>query len=112
MTGEQLTLEAAQAAGVQGMSLSLEAAQRKDPLFAEKAERAILAHLSACPGLQCSGEELVDIAKAKGAVPHSDKAFGAVFQALARRGFIRTVGFGLRRKGNGTAGARIWGLCQ
>lgn len=94
------------------MAISLERAERSDPEFRQRAEAAILRHLSACPGLQCSGEDLVDIARAHGAVPHSDKAFGAVFQGLARRGLIRTVGFGLRRKGNGTAGARIWGLCQ
>jgi hypothetical protein len=102
----------AQEAGQHGMQISIEAAEKRDPLFREKAESAILRHLQASPEMQCDGETLVDVAKAHGAVPHSDRAFGAVFQSLARRGLIRTVGFGLRRKGNGTAGARIWGLCQ
>lgn len=110
--GRQLTLDDARAAGQHGMAVSLEAAEKRDPLFASKAERAILAHLAACPGLQCNGEDLVDIAKAHGAVPHDDRAFGAVFQSLARRGLIRCIGYGIRRKGRGTAGARIWGLCQ
>jgi hypothetical protein len=35
-----------------------------------------------------------------------------VFGRLSRRGVIRTVGFCMRAKGHGTAGGRIWGLCQ
>ena len=109
---QQLTLDESRSAGQVGMAISLEAATRRDPDFAAKASEAILRHLSACPGLQASGEDLVDVARAHGAVPHDDRAFGAVFQSLSRRGLIRTVGFCLRKKGHMGAGGRVWGLCQ
>lgn len=94
------------------MSLSLEAAQRKDPLFAENASAAFLRHLAASPDRSAWGEDLVDAARADGVVAPDDRAFGAVFQSLARRGQIRCVELGLRRKGRGTAGARRWALCN
>lgn len=109
---EQLRIEDAIAAGERGIAQSVDAATRRDPLFAEKARTAILRHLRACPGLQCSGEELVDVARAHGAVPPDDRAFGSVFQTLARKGLIRTVGYTVRRKGHGTAGGRVWALSQ
>jgi hypothetical protein len=95
-------------AGERGMSLSLEKAEKADPQFKDKAREAILAHLKAVG--QASGEDLVDIAIAHGAIPPDARAFGGVFQALARKGLIRCVGFTLRRKGHGTAGGRVWGL--
>jgi hypothetical protein len=55
-----------------------------------------------------SGEELVDRVQARGLVPHDARAFGPVFGTLARRGLIEAVGFAARRKGHGTAGARLW----
>jgi hypothetical protein len=95
-------------AGQQGMAASLEKAEKADPQFKDKAREAILAHLKAVG--QASGEDLVDIAIAHGAIPPDARAFGGVFQALARKGLIRCVGFTLRRKGHGTAGGRVWGL--
>lgn len=85
-------------------------ARRGNPEFTEKAEAAILAHLRAVG--TASGEALTDVAMAHGARPHDARAFGAVFGRLSRRGVIRTVGFCMRAKGHGTAGGRIWGLCQ
>lgn len=106
----QLTIDHAIAAGEQAMQSCIDHAHRKDPDFSRKAEEAILAHLHAVG--QCSGEVLTDIARAHGAVPHDDRSFGAVFQSLARRNRIRTVGFCVRTKGHGTAGGRIWGIVQ
>ncbi len=56
----------------------------------------------------CSGEFCVNQAKGAGFQPHDDRAFGAVFQSLVRRGLIRCTGFGMRVKGHGTGGARTW----
>jgi hypothetical protein len=55
-----------------------------------------------------TGEELVDHCLRVGLVPHDARAFGSVFGTLARRGLIEAVGFADRRKGHGTAGARLW----
>lgn len=55
-----------------------------------------------------TGEELVDGCQRRGLVPHDGRAFGPVFKELSRRGLIETVGFAMRRKGRGTAGARVW----
>jgi hypothetical protein len=106
----QLTIEDAIAAGDDGMSRCLDKAVKRDSEFTEKATAAIVAHLQVVK--ECSGEVLTDVARAKGAVPHDDRAFGAVFKSLARRGVIRHVGFCLRTKGHGTAGGRIWGIAQ
>jgi hypothetical protein len=78
------------------------------PTFSEVAETVILAHLRA--NGDTAGEVLTDIAVAHGARPHDQRAFGAVFSRMSRRGLIRTVGFCMREKGHGTAGGRIWGL--
>ena len=91
-----------------GMAISFANAQRLDADFAVKAEAAILAHLRIVK--ECPGEDLTDIAKAQGAIPHDDRAFGNIFSGLRKRGLIRTVGFCLRKRGNHTAGGRIWGI--
>lgn len=60
------------------------------------------------------GEDIVDGAVASGRadlLAHDGRAWGPVFSSLARNR-IRCVEFGLRRKGNGTAGARKWSLVQ
>lgn len=91
-----------------GMAVCFAKAEQIDPDFSTKAEAAILAHLRTVG--QCPGEDLTEIAKAHGAVPHDDRAFGAVYQSLSRRGPIKTVAFCLRKRGHGTAGGRVWGL--
>ena len=107
---EQATLDftAARAAGEQAAQACLAKAQRSDPLFSQRAATAILNHLRAVG--QASGEDLVDIAIAHGAHAPDQRAFGAVFAGLSRRGLIRTVGFCMRGKGHGTAGGRLWAL--
>lgn len=59
-------------------------------------------------GRAMTGEELVDHCQRIGLVPHDSRAFGSVFQSLARDKQIVSVGFAARRKGHGTAGARLW----
>lgn len=108
----QLALDftAARARGERAGSRCADKAQAADPEFRSKAERAILTHLQAVG--QASGEVLTDVAVAHGARPHDQRAFGPIFMSLSRRGLIRTVGFCMRTKGNGTAGGRIWGLVR
>jgi hypothetical protein len=105
-----IDFEAARESGNQAATACLHKAQRLDPTFSEKAASAILAHLQVVK--QASGESLTDIAIAHGARPHDQRAFGAVFASLSRKNLIRTVGFCMREKGHGTAGGRIWGICQ
>lgn len=105
-----IDFDAARAAGESAANACERKARKVDPEFTEKAEAAILAHLRTVG--QASGEVLTDVAIAHGARPHDARAFGSIFQRLSRRGVIRTVGFCMRSKGHGTAGGRIWGLCQ
>lgn len=112
MLDSQIALDftAARAMGEEGAKRSLAKAERNDPEFSAKAEKAILDHLRVVG--QASGEVLTDVAMAHGARPHDARAFGGVFQSMSRRGLIRTVGFCMRTKGHGTAGGRIWGIVQ
>lgn len=73
----------------------------------ESARAEILRALTAS-ARPMTGEELVDHCQRLGMVPHDSRAFGSVFGTLARRGLIEAVGFAARRKGHGTAGARLW----
>jgi hypothetical protein len=57
---------------------------------------------------QMSGEALVDAAIQHGYRPHDQRAFGAVFGTLSRKGLIRCAGYCEREKGHGTAGGRLW----
>lgn len=106
----QMTIQDAIAAGEHAMGLCLEKAEDKDPGFGAIAREAILAHLRVVK--RCSGEELVNVARAKGARPHDDRAFGGIFQSLSRGKLIRHAGYCLRTKGHGTAGGRLWELCE
>lgn len=110
---EQLAIsfDAPRAAGEVAAQRCLDKARRvADPLFAQKAEAAILNHLRVVR--RASGEDLTSIAKAHGAVPHDDRAFGPVYGSLSRRKVIRVVDFCLRSKGHGTAGGRVWELTE
>jgi len=110
---EQLAIsfDAPRAAGEAAAQRCLDKARRvADPLFALKAEAAILNHLRVVR--RASGEDLTNIARAHGARPHDDRAFGSVFGSLSRRKVIRVVDFCLRSKGHGTAGGRVWELVE
>lgn len=80
------------------------------PGFSRRAAKHVLKYLKAKGS--SSGEDMTDSCKKAGIVPHDDRAFGAVFSGLSRRKEIKFAGFGLRRKGHGTAGSRIWALAQ
>lgn len=95
-------------AGQVAMQACTDKAERSDPLFREKATAAILAHLQAVG--QCTGEVLTDIAKAHGARPADDRAFGSVFLSLIRKRRIFIVGYAPRLKGHGCMGAKLYAL--
>lgn len=107
---QQLSLDygTARTAGEQAARFCMEKAVRTDSEFPAKARAAILKHLQVVG--EASGEELTQVARAHGAVPHDDRAFGPVFGGLSRAKLIRTVGFCMRARGHGTAGGRIWAL--
>lgn len=109
---KQLSLDVAIEAGQAGMAQALDSAERRDPLFKEKAEAAIVACLHACKQRRASSEDLVDAARAAGLNPGDGRAFGPIFQSMAKRGVIRCLRSDLpRRHGHGTSGGRLWTLC-
>mgnify|MGYP000013337932 CR=1 FL=1 len=105
----QLDIFNAIAEGNEAMTACVNKAQRIDPGFIEKAEKAILTHLHIVG--EAKGEELTDIAKASGAIPHSDKAFGAVFKGLAFRHLIQKTGYAPRARGHGAPGP-VWAVVR
>lgn len=58
------------------------------------------------------GETITDACKQAGIVPRDDRAFGAVFIRLSKRGIIHKVGTCVRRKGHATSGGNVWGLTE
>jgi hypothetical protein len=76
--------------------------------FDTTAAKAEILKALASAGRPMSGEELVDHCQRAGIVPHDARAFGSVFKALSGSGLIEAVGYAARRKGHGTAGARLW----
>ncbi len=106
---DQLDIFHAIAAGNQAMTACVIKAQRIDPEFIQKAEKAILSHLHIVG--EAKGEVLTEIAKAKGAIPHSDKAFGAVFKGMAFKRLIQKTGYAPRTRGHGAPGP-VWGIVR
>lgn len=75
--------------------------------FSEKAAAYILASLRA--NGPTSGEALTESCRAAGIAPADSRAFGGVYQRLARRGEIVCLRADLpRARGHGTAGGRLW----
>ena len=109
MLDNQLDIFEAIEAGNAAMTACVTKAQRIDPEFIAKAEKAILSHLHTVG--EAKGEELTDIAKAKGAIPHSDKAFGAVFKGMAFKHLIKKTGYAPRTRGHGAPGP-VWGIVR
>jgi hypothetical protein len=100
------TLDVARALGLTAQQMAAEAAERQLGGFVERSQAFVLRYLRS--GVRASGEDIVDAAKEAGIRPREDRAFGAVFGGLSRAGRIRCVGIEMRRKGRGTAGARVW----
>jgi hypothetical protein len=78
--------------------------------FRRMAAAAMHQYLRKSENNRASGEDMTDHCKEMGITAHDDRAFGWVFSELCRKGVIRCVGYTRRRKGHGTAGARIWQL--
>lgn len=74
--------------------------------FNQDAQRFVLDYL-ATHG-ETSGEDLTNACVANGITPHDERAFGAVFMALSKRGLIVKVGTCVRVKGHRTSGGNIW----
>lgn len=85
-------------------------AERSDPTFSERAAKHILYSLGHLK--EASGEALTDLCKRDGITAPDDRAFGAVYAQLVRKGQIRCVGFVPRAKGHGTSGGRVWRLAN
>lgn len=97
-------------------------AQERDRVLAQVAENVgetflaaakdfVLRYLEGRTGHEAPGEEITDACKSAGIVPaRDDRAFGPVYQSLARAGRIKRMGYCLRKKGHGTAGGIIWRL--
>jgi hypothetical protein len=85
-------------------------AEESFPDFSERACAFVLGYLAERG--PSSGEAITDACKRAGIRPHDDRAFGAVYMRLSRRGLIRKQGLCVRTKGHGTAGGHIWGLAS
>lgn len=105
----QSPIDLAREAGTQAATACLAKAQRAAPDFADLAKAAILAHLAAHG--PTSGENLVDVALIHGARCKDARAFGGVFQSLARKGLIKCLRSDLPRiRGHGTTGGKLWSI--
>lgn len=80
------------------------------PEFSVAAAQVVLELLAG--GESIPAEQLTDACKARGIVPHDDRAFGPVYLRLVRAGLIEPCGLCARRKGHHTAGGRIWRLTR
>lgn len=96
------------AAGEQAARACEARAVRETAFDPQEAGRVILECLRT--GGPQTGEQLVDACASAGITPHDPRAFGPVIGRLARAGAIRSIGVAARRKGHGTAGARVWAL--
>jgi hypothetical protein len=84
-------------------------AEATTPGFHEAAKAFVLAYLDTHG--PTAGEALTLAATAAGVTPGTDdRAFGAVYHALSRRGYICQSGWTNRERGHGTAGGRIWAI--
>ena len=102
----QLSLELAHRLGECRMRDTQIRAENAAPGFTQRAADFMLGYLRDCG--PTPGELLTDLCKARGMRPPDDRAFGSVFQMLARRKQIKQTGWCERRKGHGTGGGRVW----
>lgn len=85
-------------------------AEEHRPSFAEEAASFVVAYLEAHGAT--AGEVITIACKEAGIRPHDDRAFGAVYLRLSRRGVIAKVGVCRRRRGHNTAGGNVWDVVQ
>lgn len=110
MTQPVLDFTAATIARDQAIQRVTQHAEDACPDFLERACAHVTAYL-ATHG-PTSSEDLSIHCKTAGIVPHDDRAFGAVYRTLARRGVIVRVGEAVRRRGHLTAGGSVWDLVR
>ena len=79
-----LNFDEARALGAPAGAQCLDAANRDDPKFKEKAWAAILNFLASVQSASC--EDITDAAIAAGAFTDRPRAFGPIYHAMARRG--------------------------
>ena len=113
MTGEQLSIEDAIAAGHEAAERCADAAEKRG--FSTEAARTFVLRWLAEYG-NTAGEDLVEAARKTGRadlIPPDGRAWGAVFLTLQRQHRIRCLRSDLPRKhGHGTSGGRLWALVQ
>lgn len=91
-----------------GRRLAKACAQKAGEDFYTRACAFVLSYLGKHP--VASGELITDACKLAGIRAHDDRAMGAVYGALSRRGLIEPCGDCPRKKGHGTSGGRLWRL--
>lgn len=102
----ELDAPAARAEGERLGGLCQDKAERTSNFDSEGAARFILGWLRRHG--PTPGETLTDRAIEHGYHCHDSRAFGPVYASLARKKLIACSGYCLRKRGNGTAGGRIW----
>lgn len=108
MSEKPMTWKQAMELAGAGIQRAADRAEREAPAFIQRAQAFVLIYLEAHGAT--SSEVVTDACKEAGIKSSDDRAFGAVYQGLAKRGLIEPAGFCLRRKGHGTAGGRLWRL--
>jgi hypothetical protein len=88
------------------MQQVLQHAEERRPSFMEEAQSFVLDYLREHG--PTSGEVLTVACKQACVVPHDDRAFGAVYMGLRRRGLIHRVGECKRLRGHNTGGGSIY----
>lgn len=101
-------LAQARAVGERAAQMATERAERETSDFSARAEAAILKRLADGPA---SGEDLTDFVRASGVQFADGRALGGIYSSMRKRGLIHVVGTCHRKKGHGTAGGLVWGLC-
>lgn len=100
------TMQAAVAAGEEGMRRALARAERDVDGFSERARQFVVQYLKEHG--PTSSEVLTDACKAAGIKPEKDRAFGAVYRDLNKHNLIEFVEHCKRMKGHGAGGGSVW----
>lgn len=100
-------IKAARKLGECGAQVALDLANQRDPQFGAKAYAFIVRHIRSRRA-PVSGEDVTLACRDAGIRPHDDRAFGSIYAKAIRAGDIRAVGFCARKRGHGTAGARLY----
>jgi hypothetical protein len=102
----QLTLDQARARGDQAKAQVEANANEYFAQFSTRAQAFVLDYLNSRG--PASGEAITNACRESGIIPHDDRAFGPVYQRLARARKIVKCGYCPRTKGHGTSGGIVW----